>query len=38
MAHVKILAFQNPEVMILTDFKILAFQNPEVEILAFQKP
>ena len=27
-----ILAFENPEFKILTDFKILAFQNPEFKI------
>ena len=42
MAHLKILAFENPEFKILDDFKILAFQNPEFKIfgefkiLAFQ--
>ena len=42
MAHLKILAFENPELKILDYFKILAFQNLEFKIfggfkiLAFQ--
>ena len=44
MAHLKILAFENPELKILDYFKILAFQNLEFKIfgafkiLAFQNP
>ena len=34
MAHLKILAFENPELKILDYFKILAFQNPEFKLLA----
>ena len=33
VADFKILAFQNPDLKILTAFKILAFQNPQFKIL-----
>ena len=35
MAHLKVLAFQNPEFKILADFNILAFQNPKLKIFGW---
>ena len=37
MAHLKILAFQNPEFKIFAQLRMLAFQYPEFKILAYLK-